>query len=266
MKRCGIWEEVTRVYECITTIINIHINVLTARLCRSTGRLALRLALNGCVRFASGTINENDAKTDAVGKSYVRGVKEHTASVPESGARKMITLEALVRGIEISRSRSSMPTGRFLEESTKRVKVTQQCYEDMIRLEKKPSGWKASTVKKVQSVQKQTLLNPGIFLEHGNQLYTTWYDIKKAFDSVNHVYLIKCIERLNMPQWISRFLKSIISRWSVTLKSNVEIIMEKEIEREFSKVIAFLCCCPSCAYGRVEPSAQYKVPKGGDSN
>ncbi|VDN03023.1 unnamed protein product [Thelazia callipaeda] len=34
-------------------------------------------------KSAFGIINENNAKTDAVGKSYVKGVKEHTASVPE---------------------------------------------------------------------------------------------------------------------------------------------------------------------------------------
>ncbi|VDN08245.1 unnamed protein product [Thelazia callipaeda] len=56
-------------------------------------------------KSTSETINEKNAKTDAVEKSYVKGVKEHAASVPKSGASRIITLEAIVCGIETSRSK-----------------------------------------------------------------------------------------------------------------------------------------------------------------
>ncbi|VDN08537.1 unnamed protein product [Thelazia callipaeda] len=52
-------------------------------------------------KSTSGTINENNAKTGAVGKSYVKAVKEHTASVPEPGR--------------------PCSQRRFLEEFTKRI-------------------------------------------------------------------------------------------------------------------------------------------------
>ncbi|VDN08602.1 unnamed protein product [Thelazia callipaeda] len=94
-------------------------------------------------------------------------------------------------------------------------------------------------------------VEPGaVCKEHKNQLYTTWYDMKEVFDSTNHEYLIKCFERLNMPSWISRFLRIVTSRWSVTLKSNEETIMEKKIKRRIlqgdslSPLLLVLCMDP----------------------
>ena len=60
------------------------------------------------------------------------------------------------------------------------------------------------TVKYVQGVKEQALLNICINKEHGNMLKAMWIDVKKAFDSVNHGYLMKCIEKLNFPTWISK--------------------------------------------------------------
>jgi hypothetical protein len=50
------------------------------------------------------------------------------------------------------------------------------------------------TVRMVQEAEEQALLNLAIDKEYGNSLKTTCIDIKKAFDSADHIYLIKCIE------------------------------------------------------------------------
>ena len=47
------------------------------------------------------------------------------------------------------------------------------------------------TVRRVQGAKEQALLNICINKEHGNMLKAMWIDVKKAFGSVNHGYLIK---------------------------------------------------------------------------
>ena len=53
------------------------------------------------------------------------------------------------------------------------------------------------TVRKVQGAKEQALLNIAINKEYGNGLKIMWIDVKKAFDSVKHDYLIECISKLN---------------------------------------------------------------------
>ncbi|VDN07796.1 unnamed protein product [Thelazia callipaeda] len=62
-------------------------------------------------------MNENNGKTDAVGKRHVKGVREHATNLPELGTSKMITLEALVRRIEISKSREASGQERCCKRS-----------------------------------------------------------------------------------------------------------------------------------------------------
>jgi hypothetical protein len=64
------------------------------------------------------------------------------------------------------------------------------------------------TVRMVQGAKEQALLNININKEYNNTLKTTWIDVKKAFDSVDHTYLIKCLEKYNFPPWILNFLKA----------------------------------------------------------
>ncbi|KAI5170096.1 hypothetical protein PAEPH01_1241 [Pancytospora epiphaga] len=55
------------------------------------------------------------------------------------------------------------------------------------------------TVAGVQGAKEQALLNTSINREHKNLLKTTWFDVKKALDSVDHTYLMKCLKRLELP-------------------------------------------------------------------
>ena len=100
------------------------------------------------------------------------------------------------------------------------------------------------TVALVQGAKERALLNIAINQEHRNCLKTTWLDLKKAFDSVDHSYLIACIQHLNLPTWIFDFLKSIISRWEISIKAGRAEIMNKKIERGYYRVTA----CPYYLY------------------
>ena len=44
------------------------------------------------------------------------------------------------------------------------------------------------TVRMVQGAKEQALLDLAINKAYGNSLKTAWVDVKKAFDSVDHIY------------------------------------------------------------------------------
>ena len=83
----------------------------------------------------------------------------------------------------------------------------------------------------VQDAKEQALLNVAINKHYSNDLKTAWIDVKKAFDSVGHIYLIKCLEKYNFPLWILNFLKDTISKWKLSIKSGSEEILLKSVER-----------------------------------
>ena len=126
------------------------------------------------------------------------------------------------------------------------TKVMQQLVEARDLLAENQLG----TVRMVQGAKEQALLNIAINREHGNELKTAWIDVKKAFDSVDHIYLIKCIERINFPPWVTRFLTNIISRWQIAITSGKETILEKKVERgilqgdSLSPLLFVLCMDP----------------------
>jgi len=106
------------------------------------------------------------------------------------------------------------------------------------------------TVRMVQGAKEQALLNIAINKHYGNSLKTAWIDVKKAFDSVDHIYLIKCLEKYNFPLWILNLLKDIISKWKLSIRSGSEEILEKSVERgilqgdSLSPLLFVLCIDP----------------------
>ncbi|KAL6120308.1 hypothetical protein NUSPORA_02976 [Nucleospora cyclopteri] len=116
--------------------------------------------------------------------------------------------------------------------------------------------------RKVQGAKKQALLNLSLNKERGNQLKTAWIDVKKAYDSVDHAYLIQCINKLNFPKWITRFLESIISKWIIDVRVNNRSLFTKRIVREIlqgdslSSLLFVLCMDPlsralNCKYHKI---------------
>ena len=106
------------------------------------------------------------------------------------------------------------------------------------------------TVRMVQGAKEQAMLNTALNKAAGNDLKTSWIDVKKAFDSVEHTYLIECIERLNFPPWVAKFLRATIKRWQLEIKLENVTILEKKIERgilqgdSLSPLLFVLCMDP----------------------
>ncbi|TBU10889.1 reverse transcriptase, partial [Hamiltosporidium tvaerminnensis] len=73
---------------------------------------------------------------------------------------------------------------------------------------------------------------------------------KKAYDLIYHAYLTQCIENLNLPDWILKFIKVIISKWKIDISVGPEKIMSKKIDRgilqgdSLSPLLFVLCMDP----------------------
>ncbi|KAI5183407.1 hypothetical protein PAEPH01_2940, partial [Pancytospora epiphaga] len=72
-----------------------------------------------------------------------------------------------------------------------------------------------------------------------------------AFYSIDHTYLMKCLERLELPAWILGFLQSIIARWEVNIRNGSNQILRKRIARgiilqgdSLSPLLFVLCLDP----------------------
>lgn len=113
-------------------------------------------------------------------------------------------------------------------------KLTTKCVTKIMQMVVEQRGLlsenQLGTVRQVQGAKEQALINIAVFKAKSNNLKTTWIDVKKAFDSVRHDYLIECIEKLNFPPWIPRFLKQTIKRWNIDIRLNNESIFKKKIE------------------------------------
>ncbi|KAI4290877.1 hypothetical protein PAPHI01_0151 [Pancytospora philotis] len=114
-------------------------------------------------------------------------------------------------------------------------KLTTKCVTEVVRIEVERRGLIAEnqlgTVRGVQGSKEQALLNIAANKAHGNKLLELWVDVKKAFDSVNHSYLLACIKRLSLPVWVQAFLETTIASWTLQVRSNFEVILEKQVER-----------------------------------
>ncbi|EQB61984.1 reverse transcriptase [Vairimorpha apis BRL 01] len=124
-------------------------------------------------------------------------------------------------------------------------KLTTKCVtavmQIMVEERKLISDNQMDTMRKVLGAKEQMLTN--IMLNKANNfgLKTAWIDVKKAFDSVTHKYLIKCIERLGLPDWITKFMKLITSKWNLDIRSNNKDNFElKKFKEEYFKAMAFL--------------------------
>ena len=114
-------------------------------------------------------------------------------------------------------------------------KLTTKCVTEVLRLEVERRGLLAENqlgaVRGVQGAKEQAMLNIAANREHGNGLKALWVDVKKAFDSVDHEYLLACVARLGLPEWVVRFLTATIGRWAIQIKDGRETILEKHVRR-----------------------------------
>ena len=145
-------------------------------------------------------------------------------------------------------------------------KLTTKCVTRVIQLVVEQRGLlsenQLGTVRLVQGAKEQAMINIAINKAASNKLKTTWIDVKKAFDSVEHSYLKECIEMLNLPSWINPFLTSTIDRWKIDIRFNNKTILEKSIKRgilqgdSLSPLLFVLCMDPlsrklNCTFPKV---------------
>jgi hypothetical protein len=133
-------------------------------------------------------------------------------------------------------------------------KLTTKCVtaviQQVVELRGLLSEAQLGTVRQVQGAKEQAMINIAINSATGNKAKSAWIDVKKAFDSVEHTYLIECLEKLNLPHWIVPFLKSAIARWQIDIKLQNNTILTKDIKRgilqgdSLSPLLFVLCMDP----------------------
>ncbi|MGL5716602.1 MAG: RNA-directed DNA polymerase [Paraclostridium sp.] len=133
-------------------------------------------------------------------------------------------------------------------------KLVTKCVTRVLQIEVERRGLlsenQLGTVKQVQGAKEQVFLNKIINNHHANNLSTIWYDVKKAFDSIEQKYLIKCLERLNFPNWTTNFIKATISKWNLELRFKKNVLLEKKVNKgilqgdSLSPLLFVLCMDP----------------------
>ncbi|KAF7680973.1 Retrovirus-related Pol polyprotein from type-1 retrotransposable element R2 [Astathelohania contejeani] len=87
------------------------------------------------------------------------------------------------------------------------------------------------TVRRVQGAKEQAMLKLSLNKEYGHLFKSTRIDVKKAFDSIDHKYLVGCISKLSFPKWIACFVKKITFKWSLDVRAKLESIVNKRVNK-----------------------------------
>ncbi|GIX62315.1 reverse-transcriptase domain containing protein,putative [Babesia caballi] len=156
--------------------------------------------------------------------------------------------EWMCRGITYLFPKNDTPTNasqyRPITCMSNLYKITTKCVTEALQREIKIRGLltenQMGTMRKVQGAKEHALANIAINAAHKCRLYSTWIDITKAFDSVDHEVLEHVIRRLKLPNWMTNFILDTIKRWTIDIRWHKECIIEgKKIERESSKATAY---------------------------
>ncbi|GIX62592.1 reverse transcriptase [Babesia caballi] len=119
--------------------------------------------------------------------------------------------EWMCRGITYLFPKNDTPTNasqyRPITCMSNLYKITTKCVTEALQREIKIRGLltenQMGTMRKVQGAKEHALANIAINAAHKCRLYSTWIDITKAFDSVDHVVLEHVIRRLRLPNWMT---------------------------------------------------------------
>jgi len=80
------------------------------------------------------------------------------------------------------------------------------------------------TKQRCQGAKQQALVNKSLNVDHDNELYTSWINVKKAFDSVRHEYLVDCLRAIELPECIIAFVERMLEHQKTSLHVNSEDI------------------------------------------
>ncbi|KAG0435770.1 LINE-1 retrotransposable element ORF2 protein [Dictyocoela muelleri] len=89
----------------------------------------------------------------------------------------------------------------------------------------------AGAMKNIQGAKEQYLINQSIISLSNTKIYTSWFDVKKAFDSIDQDYLLKLLEKIEIPQKIMKFLKMCLSKWSTKILYKGKSLGKTSIKR-----------------------------------
>ena len=123
-------------------------------------------------------------------------------------------------------------------------KVVTKCVTHVLQLEVEKRSLLAEnqmeTVRRVQGAKEQAFLNAAINKFNGHSLKVSYFDVRKAFDSVDHRYLLQCVRSLNLPTWIAKFVETLVSNWSLVIMDKGKVVLKKKMEREILQVTGCL--------------------------
>lgn len=58
-----------------------------------------------------------------------------------------------------------------------------------------------------------------------------WLDLQKAYDSIDHDHIIKCLQKLKIPTWIITFIDTALKKWFIKLRYKNEYTAESFLKR-----------------------------------
>ncbi|KAI5154732.1 hypothetical protein ENBRE01_3457 [Enteropsectra breve] len=106
------------------------------------------------------------------------------------------------------------------------------------------------TKKRCQGAKEQVLTNIGINKNTQEPLLACWIDIMKAYDTVEHGYLMKTLKMLGTPETILKFVERLLENQNINLNRNNENIGEIRPERgilqgdSLSPILFVICIEP----------------------
>ncbi|CDR71672.1 hypothetical protein, conserved [Babesia bigemina] len=152
-------------------------------------------------------------------------------------------------------------------------KLTTRCATETLKREVDGRGLRSEnqmgTRSNVQGAKEHALANIALNEKHKGKLLATWVDVMKAYDSIDHAYLARVIDNLNLPGWLSNFIKQTIKRWNIEIRWNKNTIMHKKVERgilqgdSLSPLLFVLCLDPLSRHlTRIFPKVELSVTGG----
>ncbi|VDN08132.1 unnamed protein product [Thelazia callipaeda] len=141
-------------------------------------------------KFSCAITLEDLKNSDARGT----GTRDKEAQVREINQTKWtrkITSESvdpLILGAVNQAAREHAIRNPPMTDIASQLQAAQQYYKDIdVAMRKLLADNELRTVTQIQGVKEQAMLNLAVCKDHANELHTTWYDIKKACDSVTNI-------------------------------------------------------------------------------
>lgn len=75
------------------------------------------------------------------------------------------------------------------------------------------------------------MVNKTLNKHYKDKLITSWIDVKKEFDLIDHKYPLKYIDFLNLQPYKEVFIRLILKRWTVNIIFDKEEVLTKEIKK-----------------------------------